>query len=92
MRNANLDLTGSSKPQEPRSGPFPQRARKVSDWVTLDMTTSYTFGLPASALAQVPGLAKDGGKNVKLRDGKEGEYSTGFYTAEYNPCGWARWF
>ena len=35
----NIDLTGSSKPQEPRSGPFPQRARKVSDWVTLDLTT-----------------------------------------------------
>jgi outer membrane receptor protein involved in Fe transport len=57
----NIDLTGSSKPQEPRSGPFPQRARKVSEWVTLDLTTSYTFNLPASALAQVPGLAKDGG-------------------------------
>src|SRR5438034_3865653 len=61
--DANLDLTGSSKPQEPRSGPFPQRARKVSDSVTLDLHTSYTFNLPALALAQVPSLANDGGKN-----------------------------
>ena len=61
----NIDLTGSSKPQEPRSGPFPWRARKVSEWVTLDLIASYTFNLPAPALAQVPGLAKDGGKNVK---------------------------
>ena len=26
----NIDLTGSSKPQMPRSGPFPWRARKVT--------------------------------------------------------------
>jgi iron complex outermembrane recepter protein len=83
----NIDLTGSSKPQEPRSGPFPQRARKVNDWVTLDLTTSYTFNLPASALSQVPGLAKDGGKNIKLRDGKEKNVLP-VSTAEYNPCGW----
>src|SRR5437867_8273682 len=86
----NIDLTGSSKPQEPRSGPFPQRARKVSDWVTLDLTTSYTFELPAPALAQVPGLAKDAGKNVKLRDGNEKNVLP-VSTAEYNPCGWRAW-
>jgi iron complex outermembrane recepter protein len=86
----NIDLTGSSKPQEPRSGPFPQRARKVSEWVTLDLTTSYTFELPASALTQVPGLAKEGGKKVKLRDGKEKNVLP-VSTAEYNPCGWRAW-
>src|SRR4029078_8647856 len=32
----NINLTESSKPQMPRSGPFPWRARKVSEWVTLD--------------------------------------------------------
>ena len=31
----NIDLTGSSKPQEPRSGPMPWRARKVREWTTL---------------------------------------------------------
>jgi iron complex outermembrane recepter protein len=86
----NIALTGSSKPQEPRSGPFPQRARKVSEWVTLDLIASYTFNLPAPALAQVPGLAKDGGKNVKLRDGKEKNVLP-VSTAEYSPCGWRAW-
>src|SRR5439155_21553521 len=82
----NIDLTGYSKRQEPRSGPLPKRTRKVSDWVTLDLTTSYTFELPAPALAQVPGLAKDAGKNVKLRDGNEKNVLP-VSTAEYNPCG-----
>jgi hypothetical protein len=86
----NIDLTGSSKPQEPRSGPFPQRARKVSDWVTLDLTTSYTFDLPAPVLAQVPGSAKDGGKNVTLKDGME-KHVLPVSTAEYNSCGWRAW-
>ena len=86
----NIDLTGSSKPQEPRSGPFPQRARKVSDWVTLDLATSYTFNLPAPVLAQVPGLAKDGGKEVKLKDGREKNVLP-VSTAEYNSCGWRAW-
>jgi iron complex outermembrane recepter protein len=86
----NIDLTGSSKPQEPRSGPFPWRARKVSEWVTLDLIASYTFNLPAPALAQVPGLAKDGGKNVKMKDGKEKNLLP-VSTAEYNPCGWRAW-
>ncbi|PYJ13868.1 MAG: hypothetical protein DME93_01900 [Verrucomicrobia bacterium] len=86
----NIDLTGSSKPQEPRSGPFPQRARKVSEWVTLDLTMSYTFNLPASALAQVPGLAKDGGKNIGLRDGKEKNVLP-VSTAAYSPCGSHAW-
>src|SRR5438034_834171 len=33
----NVSLTGSTKLQDPRSGPFPQRARKVSAWTTLDL-------------------------------------------------------
>ena len=64
-------LTGQfSKPQTPRSGPLPWRARKVREWITLDLIASYTFNLPSPAPAPVPGLAKDGGKNVKM-DGKE---------------------
>jgi iron complex outermembrane receptor protein len=82
----NLTLTGSSKPQTPRSGPKPWRARKVAAWTTLDLITSYTFNLPPPASAPVPGLAKDGGKNVKM-DGKEKNVMP-VSTAEYNPCGW----
>ena len=58
----NIDLTGSSKPQEPRSGPFPQRARKVSEWVTLDLIASDTFNLPAPALAQGQAWLRRAGK------------------------------
>ena len=47
----NINLTGSSKPQMPRSGPLPWRARKVSEWVTLDLIASYTFNLPPPASA-----------------------------------------
>ena len=87
------DPTGSSepaKPQTPRSGPKPWRARKVSAWTTLDLMASYTFNLPAPAAAEVPGLAKDGGKNVKIRDGNEKNIMP-VSTAEYNPCGWRAW-
>ena len=83
----NINLTGSSKPQMPRSGPFPWRARKVREWVTLDLIASYTFNLPPPASAAVPGLAKDGGKNVKMKDDKEKNVMP-VSTAEYNPCGW----
>jgi hypothetical protein len=47
------------------------RARKVSAWTTLDVILNYTFNLPPPAPAEVPGYAKDGGKNVKMKDGKE---------------------
>jgi len=86
----NLTLTESSKPQTPRSGPSPWRARKVSAWTTLDLIASYTFNLPPPASAPVPGFAKDGGKNVKTNDGKEKNVIP-VSTAEYNPCGWRAW-
>src|SRR5438046_5435146 len=41
----NVSLTGSTKLQDPRSGPFAHRARKVSAWTTLDLIASYTFHL-----------------------------------------------
>jgi iron complex outermembrane receptor protein len=88
--DGNGGLTGSSKPQEPRSGPFPWRARKVSDWVTLDLIASYTFNLPPSASPGVPGLAKDGAKKVKMKDGDEKNIMP-VSTAAYNPCGWRAW-
>ena len=89
----NLSLTSLfgefSKPQTPRSGPRPLGARKVREWITLDLITSYTFNLPPPASAPVPGLAKDGGKNVKM-DGKEKNVMP-VSTAEYKPCGWRAW-
>jgi len=85
----NLDLTGSTKPQEPRSGPSPQRARKIREWVTLDLIASYTFKLPQLAGDEVPGLAKDGGKNNKV-NGKEKNVLP-ISTAEDNSYGWRAW-
>jgi iron complex outermembrane recepter protein len=90
----NLSLTTDfstfAKPQTPRSGPRPWRARKIREWITLDLIASYTFNLPPAAPAPVPGLAKDGGKNFKMKDGKE-ENVLPVSTAEYNPCGWRGW-
>jgi outer membrane receptor protein involved in Fe transport len=76
------------KPQTPRSGLLPWRARKVREWITLDLITSYTFNLPPLTQAEVPGFAKDGGKNVKIKDGKGKAVIS---TAEYNPCRWRAW-
>jgi len=93
----NVSLTGSPKLNMPRTGgpginaaSFPQRARKVAAWTTLDLIASYTFNLPPPAPASVPGFAKDGGKNVKMKDGKEKSVIP-VSTAEYNPCGWRAW-
>jgi iron complex outermembrane recepter protein len=93
----NVSLTGSPKLNMPRTGgpginaaSFPQRARKVAAWTTLDLIASYTFNLPPPVPAPVPGFAKDGGKNVKMRDGKEKNVIP-VSTAEYNPCGWRAW-
>jgi len=86
----NVSLTVSPKPQMPRSGPYPWIARKVREWVTLDLIASYTFNLPSGAPAPVPGFAKDGGKNFKMKDGKEKNVMP-VSTAEYNPCGWRAW-
>jgi iron complex outermembrane receptor protein len=86
----NVSLTGSPKPQTPRTGPLPWRARKVAAWTTLDLILNYTFNLPSTASAQVPGLAKDGAKSFKMKDGKE-ETMIPLSTAEYNPCGWRAW-
>jgi outer membrane receptor protein involved in Fe transport len=86
----NIDLTSASKFQEPRSGPFPQRARNVAAWTTLDLILNYTFNLPPPAPAEVPGFAKDGGKNVKAKDGKEKNVIP-VSTAEYGCNNWKWW-
>jgi iron complex outermembrane receptor protein len=92
----NLSLTGSPKANMPRTGgpgnnaaPFLFRARKVAAWTTVDLILNYTFNLP-SASAEVPGFAKDGGKNVRTKDGKEKNVMP-VSTAEYNRCGWRDW-
>jgi len=65
--------------------------RKVREWVTIDLIVNYTFNLPPpAAQSEVAGYAKDGGKNVKMKDGKEKNVMP-VSTAEYNPCGWRAW-
>ena len=86
----NIDLTESSKPQEPRSGPFPQRARKVRELLTLDLIASYTFNLPPPSTTAVLGFAKEGCKNVKMKDGNEKNVMP-VSTAQYSPGGWRAW-
>ena len=86
----NAGLTGATKLQEPRSGPFPGNARKVAAWTTLDLILNYTFNLPPPAPAEVPGYAKDGGKNVKMKDGKE-KSVVPVSTAEYGCSNWKWW-
>jgi hypothetical protein len=61
-------LTGEPNPDVGLQSP---RARKVAAWTTLDLIASYTFNLPPPASAEVPGFAKDAGKNVKMKDDKE---------------------
>ena len=84
------DLTGSLKPQTPRSGSRPWRARKIREWVTLDLITSYTFNLPPPASGAVPGLAKDSGKSVQMKDDKEKDVLL-ISAISTNPCGWHAW-
>ena len=65
--------------------------RKIREWTTLDWIFNYTFSFPAAAAQnEVAGYAKDGGKNVKIKDGKDKNVMP-VSTAEYNPCGWRAW-
>src|SRR5262249_39761550 len=96
----NIDLTASvppfvgPKPQTPRTDPTTGndsiRARKVEQYTTLDLILNYTFNLPPPAPAEVPGFAKDGGKNVKMKDSKE-KNVTPVSTAEYGCSNWKWW-
>jgi hypothetical protein len=94
--DANVLLTGSTKPQMPITGgpntpsTRPWAARKIREWVTLDLIASYTFNLPPPASGAVPGLAKDGKHGVQMRDGK-GKGVMPVSTAEYSRCGWRGW-
>jgi outer membrane receptor protein involved in Fe transport len=96
----NIDLVGTydggtPKPQTPRTDPTTgedgAHARKVTTWVTLDLLLNYTFNLPPPAPAEVPGFAKDGGKNVRSgKDGKE-KNVVPVSTAEYGCNNWKWW-
>jgi iron complex outermembrane recepter protein len=80
---------GSVVPREEKAVGF--NSRKVREWITLDWIMNYTFNFPAPAAAgEVPGLAKDGGKVGKAKDGKDKNVMP-VSTAEYNPCGWRAW-
>jgi iron complex outermembrane receptor protein len=98
----NISLVGG-KPQTPRtsppgtiykgvdiSGQDSPFARKVAAWTTLDLILNYTFNLPPPAPAEVPGFAKDGGKNVRMKDGKE-KNVVPVSTAEYGCSNWKWW-
>jgi outer membrane receptor protein involved in Fe transport len=70
---------------------FDGQTRKIREWITLDWIMNYTFSMPApAAAADVAGYSKDGGKNVKMKDGKDKNVMP-VSTAEYNPCGWRAW-
>jgi hypothetical protein len=89
----NISLVGG-KPQTPRTDPVTGEespfARKVREWTTFDLILNYTFNLPAPVVQEVPGYSKDGGKNVRMKDGKD-KNVVPVSTAEYNQCGWRAW-
>ena len=66
--------------------------RKIREWTTVDALVSYTFNLaaPVTTENQIAGYAKDGGKTINLKDGKEKSLMP-ISTAEYNPSGWKTW-
>jgi iron complex outermembrane recepter protein len=96
----NASLTASAppflppKPQTPRTVPTTgeeaKRVRKVREWTTLDLILNYTFNLPPPTPAEVPGFAKDGGKNEKTKDGRE-KNVVAVSTAEYGCSNWKWW-
>src|SRR5262249_43720540 len=49
-----------------------------------------TAALHLLGAAEALGLAKDGAKNIKMKDGNEKNMQP-VSTAEYNPCGWRAW-
>jgi len=64
---------------------------KIREWTTLDLILNYTFNLPAStAPNDVPGYARNGGKNAKTSGDKDKNVIP-VSTAEYNTCGWRAW-
>jgi len=86
---ATVHYTGQYQDDNINLGPV--LARKIREWTTLDLLASYTFTLPAPVAQQeVAGYAKDGGKNVKMPDGKARNVMP-ISTAEYGACRWRAW-
>ena len=86
---ATVHYTGQYQDDNLDLGPV--LARKIRELTTLDLIASYTFNLRVSVAQQeVAGFAKDGGKNVKMPDGKE-KNIVPVSTAEYGACGWRTW-
>ena len=91
----NVGLTGSPKLNMPITGgpnnsvslPFPRAQRGSVDYARLDRIVYIQPAPPAPA--EVPGFAKDGGKNVKMKDGKEKNVMP-VSTAEYSSMWMAR--
>jgi hypothetical protein len=92
----NFSLTQSLKLNMPITGGpntpsiYPWRARKVAASATLDLIANYTFNLPPPGPVNVPGFAKDGSKNVAMKDGKEKQV-TPLATADYGCNNWKSW-
>jgi iron complex outermembrane receptor protein len=84
------DVTLTRNGQTFHAGEDSPFARKVAPWTTLDLLASYTFNLAPPAAAEVPGLSKEGGKNVKMKDGKE-KNVVPVSTAEYGCGNWQWW-
>ena len=51
---------------------------------------SYTFNLPQPVTEQVPGYARNRGKNAEVQDGKDKNVMP-VSTAEYHQRGWRGW-
>jgi iron complex outermembrane recepter protein len=67
------------------------QGRKIREWATLDWMLNYTFNFAAPAAQnEVPGYAKDGGKNAKVTGSKDKNVMP-VSTAEYSACGWRAW-
>jgi len=94
--NEGFQQETHNPPNKPTGNPFNlpgglQGHPKVREWTTVDLIVNYTFNMPPpAAQTEVAGYAKDGGKNVKMKDGKEKNVMP-VSTAEYNPCGWRAW-
>jgi outer membrane receptor protein involved in Fe transport len=70
---------------------FNGQERKIREWVTVDWMLNYTFNFAATAAPnEVPGYAKDGGRNATVTEGKDKNVMP-VSTAEYNACGWRAW-
>jgi outer membrane receptor protein involved in Fe transport len=62
--------------------------RKIREWTTLDLIVNYTFNFWQPVVEQVPGFARESGKNVNVNDGNK--YVAPVTTA-FNQCGWRAW-